>query len=846
MNPVGSSQYRKHAHHQYLAVSGSSQSTQKTRFTTRHLAALDFLLNIPMKNEPQIRENGMQLSRKILSDQGKIEDGELKNEQSIDFFDEKLLAVDAVGKKLQGVNAPNIKIPLSFRYLIQRISEQSTVVRQWEEQLLLENKGTNSNMSMNNSRLFFSRARCYPTAVFSVIMYDAEKTKKSKSLGSRGLNVFELEKRDWRGLSFQQFFHPTYDDPDLECFYKLGYMYDPDSLDDPNLVHGSHRYVLQRHASTGPVIASVILYVNKTELKKSLNEQFHDRHPSLPISLTLSKIRNVKKSVVIMALQLSFEFSTAALAIINFERLCLKGLVVKENRRLSMAVSLLLAFKFLEPISHDFRKRLAVLLDYFDREWEVSRKSLFDAEFGGLMHLGFVLHVPQKHLDLIFRRILMSLNKSSRSYLGDDMNDLYLRDVIQLDKNLHDRDSDHNSKGSSKGNNENSDESDNDSDASNDKEDGVGVGAKNHRHRKKIRNSKSSSHTQCNEVHDPTKELNSRNPESDECNKTTLIDLPQGVSSTSLSSDTISVKNKSSSSNELSFHASASEGDLSTSSASTSPSTISSSSSSRSNSFLRRSSRMISQLPVRFSLQSVFQGKDDNSGNGTSPIKNSKDSDTSSVNTNDHTSISLNHGSSPIHQDSEGGVELESKKNLLSNQNRQTDFTEDSDEDVGPKADELLLELTSKDLGFINADQTVENADSTCKATITVHHHHYDDNSDDDFGVTLDDIGYEHDSIVKKNTNNDEEEKNMNQVQPQHHHHHHHHRHHHHHHHSHQIHHHHRHHDDNQPEELSDHLVRNNDEDTITSSDHSEALPDLNIDYDESGWSDRKDAKLLD
>lgn len=51
--------------------------------------------------------------------------------------------------------------------------------------------------------MFYSRARAYPVAVFSVIKYDAgeEKAKiaKLKAEDQRGLEVFELPQRDWRG-----------------------------------------------------------------------------------------------------------------------------------------------------------------------------------------------------------------------------------------------------------------------------------------------------------------------------------------------------------------------------------------------------------------------------------------------------------------------------------------------------------------------------------------------------------------------------------------------------------------------------------------------------------------------
>ena len=45
--------------------------------------------------------------------------------------------------------------------------------------------------------------------------------------------------------------------------------------------------------------------------------------------------------------------------------------------------------------------RLIRLLDYFDSEWEISRKEVFNAEFGAFVHLGFSLHVPHQHVYLV-------------------------------------------------------------------------------------------------------------------------------------------------------------------------------------------------------------------------------------------------------------------------------------------------------------------------------------------------------------------------------------------------------------------------------------------------------------
>jgi Cyclin, N-terminal domain len=168
-------------------------------------------------------------------------------------------------------------------------------------------------------------------------------------------------------------------------------------------------------------------------LKNSLNEQFRERHPQLPPSLTVSKIRNLKKSALLGCMALCIEVSTIASAVIFFERLCLKGVITKANRKLTMAVSLLLSYKFNECVTSKFHSRLEAMLDFIDKDWKISKKEVFDAEFGAFVHLGFSLLVPHQHVFLVFTRLLKLVYKSTRNYLGDDLMELYTQDILVFD-----------------------------------------------------------------------------------------------------------------------------------------------------------------------------------------------------------------------------------------------------------------------------------------------------------------------------------------------------------------------------------------------------------------------------
>ena len=96
-------------------------------------------------------------------------------------------------------------------------------------------------------------------------------------------------------------------------------------------------------ATLGPVMSSVLQFVTPLALKDDLNAQFRERWPALPPSLTLSKIRAVRREALRGADAAGIEVGTVALACVYFERLCLVRLVSKPNRRLAFAACLTLA-----------------------------------------------------------------------------------------------------------------------------------------------------------------------------------------------------------------------------------------------------------------------------------------------------------------------------------------------------------------------------------------------------------------------------------------------------------------------------------------------------------------------
>lgn len=268
--------------HKHVHSAHSHYVTTKKKLTTRHFAALDFLLMIPMRNEHTIKETGKNnanRNERMIQDENDDE-GKLNH----DYYNSQVVAQqqtmsggdnNAVGRKLKGHNA--IVIKTKHR----KHSELSADVRQWEDHLLngnydillqnyssikLSSNDSKQALPLLSTRMFYSRQRSYPVCLFSVIKYDEKreeaKIEKLKAGDQRGLEVFYAPKRDWRGNHYQKLIKSMEQDDGVDAFLlHEGYMYDPNYLDDPDLFVGANRHLLHSSIVTGPIISSVLLYI---------------------------------------------------------------------------------------------------------------------------------------------------------------------------------------------------------------------------------------------------------------------------------------------------------------------------------------------------------------------------------------------------------------------------------------------------------------------------------------------------------------------------------------------------------------------------------------------------------
>ncbi|KAI8333339.1 cyclin-like protein [Chlamydoabsidia padenii] len=152
------------------------------------------------------------------------------------------------------------------------------------------------------------------------------------------------------------------------------------------------------------------------DTRKELNEQFRLAHPEIPTEITLTKIRSIKAHLLEIGKVVDLEVSTLAHAYVYFEKLVIKNVVSKKNRKLIAACCLFLAFKVNEAKGTQCHS----LLEAIDDELDEDSDEIHEHEFAVFADLEFNLYIPRREFMPHFERIFGHLEtKSLASYLGD-------------------------------------------------------------------------------------------------------------------------------------------------------------------------------------------------------------------------------------------------------------------------------------------------------------------------------------------------------------------------------------------------------------------------------------------
>ncbi|WKX92583.1 hypothetical protein Q1695_010541 [Nippostrongylus brasiliensis] len=137
--------------------------------------------------------------------------------------------------------------------------------------------------------------------------------------------------------------------------------------------------------------------------KAILNERFAEKFPH--IHLTYSKLRSIKRDIWALAKECGVDECTVAHTFVYYERIVLKGMISKYNRKLVAGVAFLVAVKL-----NDYKKPDVVkVLERAEELLRISRREMLAFELPLCSALQFDLFPPAHHVESHLRKLLFGV-----------------------------------------------------------------------------------------------------------------------------------------------------------------------------------------------------------------------------------------------------------------------------------------------------------------------------------------------------------------------------------------------------------------------------------------------------
>lgn len=167
--------------------------------------------------------------------------------------------------------------------------------------------------------------------------------------------------------------------------------------------------------------ASLTHYVPQSVLEHEINKQFFAKHGKHS-SLSLTKIRSIKATMVRIALESGLELCSVAMAFVYFEKLILSRVIDRESCGAAAGACLLLAVKAHDLKSIDY----AVLIYNLSQAFGKTANAILRSEFPVFAALHFDLYLDQDDYVPHLERIFIDLPYSNlQEYLGERMYQLW-------------------------------------------------------------------------------------------------------------------------------------------------------------------------------------------------------------------------------------------------------------------------------------------------------------------------------------------------------------------------------------------------------------------------------------